>query len=77
MSQETIICTIDCTPTWEGLLPLLLTVYEQQTKKRGMAAQNAVTDIKTELRRMAQAADRWNAHCKECNNIDEPINGNL
>lgn len=49
---------IDVTPTWSALLPLLLEI----------AANGNTTDArwtaKAELMRMAQAADKWNAHCR-------------
>jgi hypothetical protein len=48
---------IDMTPTWESLLPAMLMLIEQ-----GKPAK-AIADIKAELKRMAQAADKWNAHC--------------
>lgn len=39
--------TIDCTPTWAGLLPALLTAHENGSRK----------GAGDELRRMAQLAD--------------------
>lgn len=58
---------IDCTPTWEGLLPMLLELADPrnvQKDKRDETRQY----IRQEFRRMAQAADKWNAHVKEHNN---------
>lgn len=49
--------SIDITPTWAGLLPLLLAAITDGTDKGGKVARE-------ELARMAEAADRWNAHCK-------------
>ena len=49
--------TIDCTPTWEGLTPLMLEIIKQNKK--------GVEDMRKEFMRMAQAADKWNAHVKE------------
>lgn len=49
--------TIDATPTWESLVPVLLYLVRN--------ARTATADIEQELVRMAQAADKWNAHCKE------------
>lgn len=47
---------IDCTPTWEGLLPALLQLAgNPNTQASGVK----------ELRRMAIAADKWNEYCKE------------
>jgi hypothetical protein len=46
--------TLDLTPTWESLVPVLLYLSRQ-----------GIADVEQELVRMAQAADKWNAHCKE------------
>ena len=51
--------TLDMTPTWESLVPALLLIL------RSSKQADAQHMIKQELVRMAQAADRWNAHCKE------------
>ena len=48
---------IDCTPTWAALVPLFITAIRQATPQ-GIAAASE------ELQRMADAADRWNTHCK-------------
>ena len=55
--------TIDVTPTWEGLLPTLLHLVRNSK----YVNQNPTVrqDIEQEFRHMAQAADKWNAHCKE------------
>jgi len=51
--------TIDLTPTWESLVPAMVYIlqhsYESETTKQNIAA---------EIRKMAKAADMWNAHCK-------------
>jgi hypothetical protein len=50
--------TIDMTPTWESLVPVLIHILqhgETDAAKQAIAA---------ELSKMAQAADHWNAHCK-------------
>lgn len=49
--------TIDVTPTWAGLLPVLLAIIQDGTSE---GQRNA----REELRRMAQAADRWNKAAK-------------
>lgn len=50
--------TIDITPTWQGILPiLLLGLTDHATPESNRIANE-------ELLRMAQAADAWNAHCK-------------
>ena len=45
--------TIDCTPTWEALLPTLLEVIEYSSNYESKAA------IKRELTRMAKIADKY------------------
>jgi hypothetical protein len=50
--------TIDLTPTWESLVPVMVHILqhsESDTAKR---------DITAEIKSMAKAADMWNAHCK-------------
>jgi hypothetical protein len=49
--------TIDLTPTWRGLLRGLVCVLQTGTPEGKRIAEE-------ELRRMAEAADKWNAHCK-------------
>ncbi len=51
--------TLDMTPTWESLVPVLAHIV-RHAKTNG-----AVDDIMKELKNMAKAADRWNAYCKE------------
>jgi hypothetical protein len=55
---------IDCTPTWAGLLPAFLAVLTHGTEvgKR---------EARTELMRMATAADRWNANAKRLQDAHE------
>jgi len=49
--------TVDITPTWTGVLPVLLAALQDGTPKgKAMAID--------ELRNMALAADEWNKHCK-------------
>jgi hypothetical protein len=47
--------TIDVTPTWTAILPILLE-FLKTPQNRESAVQ--------ELRRMADAADKWNEHVK-------------
>jgi hypothetical protein len=50
--------TIDCTPTWESVLDLLLSAYQNKNAfVRGQAL--------IELKRMAQAADAHVASAKQ------------
>ena len=51
--------TVNVTPTWESLVPVLAHIG-RHAKTNG-----AVDDIMKELKNMAKAADRWNAHCQE------------
>ena len=48
--------TVDVTPTWRALVPLLVALAENP---------NTQHDALMELGRMAEAADKWNAHCRE------------
>lgn len=52
--------TIDMTPTWRGLLPLMLELW--QTKKVRNA--DDLQLLKKEFAKMAEAADKWNEHCR-------------
>jgi hypothetical protein len=55
--------TIDMTPTWEGLVPALIHILQHSKSDRSKH------DIADELTKMARAADRWNAYCREQNTI--------
>jgi len=46
--------TIDVTPTWEDILPLLLDLYERKSDNTAF--------ILSQFQSMARAADKWNAH---------------
>lgn len=50
--KKEILKTIDCTPTWEGILPIILNVLEDGSEK-------VKDDMKKELKRMAQIADKY------------------
>jgi len=63
--------SIDCTPTWEGLLPMLLELYEAKNVKPAKRAETR-KEMGIELRRMAQAADKWNAHVKDMEAATSP-----
>lgn len=47
--------TIDITPTWRALAPLLVALAENP---------NTQHIALEEIAKMAEAADLWNAHCK-------------
>jgi hypothetical protein len=51
--------TIDMTPTWASLVPALIHILQHSE------SESSKHDIADELTKMARAADRWNAHCKE------------
>lgn len=51
--------TVDCTPTWEGLLPLMLDLVKQDSKM-----------IVEEFKKMAKAADKYNELINQKNNED-------
>ena len=50
--------TIDATPTWEAVVPLLMAVIENGTFEGRAAAEQ-------ELRRMAKLADLYVASCRK------------
>lgn len=54
-TEATTVTTIDITPTWEGLLPVMLRIAEHGT------THSARRDALEELRRMAKLAD----YCKQ------------
>lgn len=54
MEVETIVKTIDITPTWTDLVPSLVLLI-----KKGKTAKNIAID---ELYKMAKGADLWNEH---------------
>ena len=51
--------TVDATPTWEAMVPVLIYIIHNAQTREGLK------NVEPELRRMAQAADRWNQHCRE------------
>jgi hypothetical protein len=50
--------TIDITPRWSALVPVLSLVLQQTDSEKTRR------EITEELVKMAQAADSWNAHIK-------------
>jgi hypothetical protein len=50
--------TIDLTPTWASLVPVLMHIAKYSESPSGLR------DVTDELTKMAKAADLWNAHCK-------------
>mgnify|MGYP003120695470 FL=1 len=57
--------TIDMTPTWESLLPWMMT-YVNQAEHFSI-----FSEMGEELQRMAKAADQWNAYCKSIQDYDQ------
>lgn len=57
MNRKTENAFLDVTPTWADILPALLTLLD----RGGAEGQKTARE---ELARMAQAADKWNAHCE-------------
>ena len=49
--------TVNVTPTWESLVPVLAHMIRHSNRGNR-------DDIMNELKSMAQAADRWNLHCR-------------
>ncbi len=66
MNNNEILETIDCTPTWEALLTSMLTATCRLSNKRTLHADEFESQrfLISEFKKMAQAADKWNAHCK-------------
>lgn len=61
--KKEIIGTVDLTPRWEALLPTMLDLIED---KINPAFVNKTREgLRAEFLKMAQAADKWNAHVKE------------
>ena len=52
--------TIDMTPTWEGVLPVLI-----MTLQRSKVDSDSLETAQTELNKMAKLADKWVQHVKE------------
>lgn len=52
VTEKTLIGTIDCTPSWSALLPVMLLAYTDGTPKGHAAA-------RSELERMARLADLY------------------
>lgn len=61
---------IDCTPTWEGLLPMMLHLLDPRNVQKDKREETAA-NIREQFRLMAKGADKWNAHCKEVKEAEE------
>lgn len=60
-----VIETIDLTPTWSQILPVWLNLYQAALQGRTKDPDTILCNAEIEFNRMAEAADKWNAHCKE------------
>lgn len=56
--------TIDITPTWAGVVGLHIGVLDGTITIAAKARDEAKADARTELHRMARAADLWVDHIK-------------
>ena len=56
--------TIDMTPSWEGVLPVLI-----MTLQRSKVDSDALKTAQTELTKMAKLADKWVKHVKETESV--------
>lgn len=56
---------IDLTPTWSAILPTWLMMYRQAITGDCTNPSLIRANAEAEFKRMAEAADKWNAHCKE------------
>lgn len=63
--------TIDCTPTWLSLLPMMLELYPDIEKKYMRNCSKEIEDsyngLRENFKRMAIAADKWNEYVKQKN----------
>lgn len=65
--------TIDCTPTWSALLPVMLDLHTQfQSKERLKPEERkAYNDLRSEFSKMAKAADEWVEWNKEQQRLED------
>ncbi len=56
--------TIDITPTWEAVTPVLIMTLQQNT-----ASSEAIEIAQKELNKMAGLADLWVKHIKETESV--------
>lgn len=63
---------IDLTPTWEEILPTWLAIYRAAINGQCDDPLTVINNAEKEFKRMAQAADRWNAR-----KIELPLGGDF
>lgn len=68
--ETTVVGTIDCTPTWQGILPYYLLVLQDGTPEGQKIA-------KAELNHMAKVADMAKELLEEKEDLADAINGLL
>lgn len=56
---------IDVTPTWGDILPHWLMLYRFAVRGECDDNEKIIENAEAEFEKMAQAADKWNAYCKE------------
>lgn len=56
--KEQVVRVVDCTPNWRVLFPVMWKLLEQGKK-------SSFENLKPEFLKMAEAADKWNQHCKQ------------
>lgn len=71
VAEQPTVQTIDITPTWRGILPVLVELATRATTVEAMK------DAEAELRKMAQAADRYNALAKAWQESSKTSGGRL
>lgn len=71
INEKEIVGTVDCTPSWEGILPYMLEVY-YNTRKRSeshfLSSQEdneSLKNIRHEFNRMAKIADKYIEYTKQ------------
>jgi len=57
--------TIDVTPTWTALVPVMMAILTTVKNPK------TIKELTAELLRMAEGADKWNAHVKELREKEE------
>ena len=56
IEEFSVVETVDCTPTWEGLVPILLEIYASDPSQRDY--------VRGQFNRIARLADRINSEGK-------------
>ena len=64
--------TVNIVPSWLQILPMIMDLHTQfhkkvWSKKHSQTDADNYDNIRSEFKKMAIAADNWNAHCKAIN----------